>query len=55
MLDEFIRLILLILPAYVANAAPVVLGGHFPIDGGMRAWDKRPIFGPSKTDRKSVV
>ncbi len=49
MLDEFIRLILLILPAYAANAAPVVLGGRFPIDGGMRAWDKRPIFGSSKT------
>lgn len=44
-----VRLLLFILPAYVANAAPVLLGGYFPIDGGRRAWDGRPIFGPSKT------
>lgn len=44
-----VRLLLFILPAYVANAAPVLLGGHFPIDGGRRAWDGRPFFGPSKT------
>ncbi len=44
-----VRLLLFILPAYIANAAPVLLGGHFPIDGGRRAWDGRPIFGPSKT------
>ena len=44
-----VRLLLFILPAYAANAAPVLLGGHFPIDGGRRAWDGRPIFGQSKT------
>lgn len=49
MLEELVRLVLFILPAYVANAAPVALGGYFPIDGGRRAWDKRPLFGPSKT------
>jgi len=27
----------------------VVLGGHFPIDAGRRAWDKRPLLGSSKT------
>jgi CDP-2,3-bis-(O-geranylgeranyl)-sn-glycerol synthase len=40
-----------ILPAYVANAAPVVLGGGRPLDGGRKAWDGRPIFGPGKTVR----
>ncbi|VVB57612.1 CDP-archaeol synthase [uncultured archaeon] len=49
MLDPFVRLLLFILPAYVANAAPVVLGGLFPIDGGRRAWDGRPYLGSSKT------
>ena len=38
-----------ILPAYVANAAPVVLGGGRPIDGGRKFTDGRPIFGPGKS------
>ncbi|MFH1306220.1 MAG: CDP-2,3-bis-(O-geranylgeranyl)-sn-glycerol synthase, partial [Candidatus Micrarchaeota archaeon] len=42
-------LLLFILPAYVANAAPVLLGGHFQIDGGMRAYDNRPWLGKGKT------
>jgi CDP-2,3-bis-(O-geranylgeranyl)-sn-glycerol synthase len=40
-----------ILPAYVANASPVVLGGGRPIDGGRRLADGRPIFGSGKTIR----
>ena len=48
-IPEAVRLLLFILPAYAANAAPVLLGGYFPIDGGRRAWDGRPIFGSSKT------
>ncbi|MGC8816999.1 MAG: CDP-2,3-bis-(O-geranylgeranyl)-sn-glycerol synthase [Candidatus Hadarchaeum sp.] len=40
-----------ILPAYVANATPVVLGGGRPIDGGRLFIDGRPIFGPGKTIR----
>ncbi|MBC7219253.1 MAG: CDP-2,3-bis-(O-geranylgeranyl)-sn-glycerol synthase [Hadesarchaea archaeon] len=40
-----------ILPAYVANATPVVLGGGRPIDGGRVFIDGRPIFGPGKTIR----
>lgn len=46
---EVLRLLVFILPAYVANASPVLLGGHFPIDGGRRAWDGRAWLGPSKT------
>lgn len=44
-----------ILPAYVANAAPVVLGGGRPIDGGRKYADGRPIFGPGKTIRGFVA
>lgn len=40
-----------ILPAYAANATPVVLGGGRPIDGGRKFLDGRPIFGPGKTWR----
>jgi len=38
-----------ILPAYVANAAPVVLGGGRPIDADKKFTDGRPIFGAGKT------
>ena len=38
-----------ILPAYVANATPVVLNGGKPIDGGKKFTDGRPIFGTGKT------
>lgn len=40
-----------ILPAYVANAAPVVFGGGYPLDGGRLFWDGKPIFGSNKTVR----
>lgn len=38
-----------ILPAYVANATPVVLGGGRPIDAGRKFADGHPIFGDGKT------
>ena len=44
-----------ILPAYSANATPVVLGGGRPIDGGRKFRDGRPIFGPGKTIRGFVA
>ncbi|PIT84102.1 hypothetical protein COU37_04925 [Candidatus Micrarchaeota archaeon CG10_big_fil_rev_8_21_14_0_10_45_29] len=44
-----IYLIIFILPAYAANAAPVLLGGLYPIDAGKKFFDKRPIFGKGKT------
>ncbi|MFH1095329.1 MAG: CDP-2,3-bis-(O-geranylgeranyl)-sn-glycerol synthase [Candidatus Micrarchaeota archaeon] len=47
--QQVLLLLLFILPAYVANAAPVLLGGLYPIDRGIRLWDGRPVFGPSKT------
>jgi len=40
-----------ILPAYAANAAPVIFGGGRPIDSGRVFRDGRPIFGPRKTYR----
>jgi CDP-2,3-bis-(O-geranylgeranyl)-sn-glycerol synthase len=44
-----------ILPAYVANATPVVMGGGTPIDRGKMFRDGRPIFGPGKTIRGFVA
>ncbi len=40
-----------ILPAYVANAAPVIFGGGYPLDAGRLFWDGKPIFGSNKTVR----
>jgi len=43
-----------ILPAYCANAIPVLLGGGRPIDGGKVFSDGRPVFGSHKTIRGFV-
>ena len=40
-----------ILPAYCANAAPVIFGGGAPIDFGKTFLDGKPIFGSHKTIR----
>ncbi|MDE1847254.1 MAG: CDP-archaeol synthase, partial [Candidatus Micrarchaeota archaeon] len=48
--DLVIYPILFILPAYVANGAPVLFGGGRPIDGGAKLWGGY-IFGPNQTVR----
>ncbi|NJD98662.1 CDP-2,3-bis-(O-geranylgeranyl)-sn-glycerol synthase [Thermococcus sp. LS1] len=40
-----------ILPAYFANASPVLVGGGRPIDGGRYWKDGRRVFGDGKTWR----
>ncbi|MGC9099139.1 MAG: CDP-2,3-bis-(O-geranylgeranyl)-sn-glycerol synthase [Candidatus Micrarchaeia archaeon] len=45
--------IIYILPAYVANGAPVIFGGGKPLDFGKKIKGK-PIFGPHKTIRGLV-
>jgi len=40
-----------ILPAYCANALPVITGGGLPIDFGKNFFDGKPIFGKNKTFR----
>jgi CDP-2,3-bis-(O-geranylgeranyl)-sn-glycerol synthase len=40
-----------ILPAYCANAIPVITGGGCPIDFGKGFFDRKPIFGRNKTFR----
>jgi len=51
LLYEFAYALYFILPAYVANAIPVVLGGGRTIDGGKTLPDGKPIFGSHKTIR----
>jgi CDP-2,3-bis-(O-geranylgeranyl)-sn-glycerol synthase len=48
-LELVLESIYLYLPAYFANASPVVMGGGAPLDGG-RTWrDGRPLLGSHKT------
>ncbi|MBS7644797.1 MAG: CDP-2,3-bis-(O-geranylgeranyl)-sn-glycerol synthase [Candidatus Bathyarchaeia archaeon] len=49
MLLNPIELLVFILPVYVANASPVILGGGAPLDLGRKFMDGKPIFGPHKT------
>jgi CDP-2,3-bis-(O-geranylgeranyl)-sn-glycerol synthase len=48
---DILSLIIFILPAYVANAAPVLLGGGIRLDLGKNFFDGKPIFGETKTIR----
>lgn len=52
-LSLVITAIWFILPAYFANATPVIFGkifkGRFPIDFNKKFTDKQPILGPGKT------
>jgi len=51
---ELVNSLWFILPAYLANASPVVLGGGRPLDFGRSFPDKRRIFGDGKTWRGFV-
>lgn len=53
-INRVIELILYILPAYVANGAPVLFGGGKPLDFGKNFFDGRRIFGDHKTIRGLV-
>lgn len=48
---DLLTFLLLILPAYIANATPVVLGGGPPIDMKKNFLDGRRILGDNKTIR----
>ena len=47
----FVELLLLILPAYFSNGAPVVFGGGAKIDLGKKFFDGKRVLGDSKTIR----
>jgi CDP-2,3-bis-(O-geranylgeranyl)-sn-glycerol synthase len=46
-----IEALMFILPAYCANALPVITGGGLPLDFGKSFIDGKPIFGRNKTFR----
>ncbi|VVC03525.1 CDP-archaeol synthase [Candidatus Bilamarchaeum dharawalense] len=44
-------LLIFLIPIYIANSSPVVLGGGMPLDLGYRLGDNKRIFGDGKTIR----
>ena len=51
---DLVAALVFILPCYVANAAPVLLGGGAPLDCGAKAGDGKRLFGKTKTIRGFV-
>ncbi len=49
MLINLPELAAFLVPVYVSNAAPVLVGGGLSLDFGRRFIDGKPIFGPHKT------
>jgi CDP-2,3-bis-(O-geranylgeranyl)-sn-glycerol synthase len=49
LLESIAAWVAFIVPAYVANAAPVVFGGGRPLDFGRKFLDGRRVFGDGKT------
>jgi len=48
-LETVLSVVYLYLPAYFANASPVVFGGGDPLDGGRKWLDGKPFLGSHKT------
>ncbi len=46
-----LELLIFVLPAYLANAIPVLLGGGTAMDFGKKIFDGRRVFGDGKTIR----
>ncbi len=46
---EFLELIVFMLPCYVANATPVIIGGGSRLDSGIKLADGRALLGKTKS------
>lgn len=59
MLENLLQALIFVLPAYVANGAPVIgvklIGRATPIDRGVKAWDGRRLLGEGKTVEGFIV
>lgn len=54
-LETVLATVYLFLPAYFANASPVVLGGGEPLDGGRKWLDGKPFLGSHKTVKGTLL
>jgi CDP-2,3-bis-(O-geranylgeranyl)-sn-glycerol synthase len=53
-LETVIQAVYLFLPAYFANASPVIFGGGAPLDGGVNWLDGKPFLGGHKTTKGTI-
>ncbi len=53
-MDSVLDLLLFLIPIYVANSSPVVLGGGTPLDFGAKLPDGKRVLGEGKTIRGFV-
>lgn len=51
---DFFRILLLIVPMYVANGSAVLFKGNTRLDFGKNFFDNRPVFGNGKTFRGTI-
>ncbi len=49
-----LQVVYLFLPAYFANASPVIFGGGAPLDGGVNWLDGKPFLGGHKTTKGTI-
>jgi CDP-2,3-bis-(O-geranylgeranyl)-sn-glycerol synthase len=50
-MSQLLDLLIFLIPIYVANSSPVVLGGGAPLDFGLMMGDGRRVLGEGKTVR----
>jgi CDP-2,3-bis-(O-geranylgeranyl)-sn-glycerol synthase len=50
-MDQLLDLLVFLIPIYIANSSPVVLGGGMPLDFGLKLPDGRRFLGDGKTIR----
>lgn len=50
-MDQLLDLLVFLIPIYVANSSPVVLGGGEPLDFGLKLPDGKRLLGDGKTIR----
>jgi len=54
-LQTIVQALWIVLPAYVANSVPVLVGGGPPMDGGKKFSDGKRILGKGKTVRGFLI
>ena len=52
---DFLKVLLFLIPLYIANSSAMLFGGKTPIDLGRKLKDGMPIFGNGKTFRGAIA
>jgi len=55
LLNSLLKIIIYIIPMYIANSSAMLFGGKTPIDLNIKFIDGRPIFGKGKTFKGTAI